>query len=246
MQVWRHRDPKLVERAQRQLEAHARGLPGPSSRDEAAADFRAWLVDRAYVIARLLGTVDIVGDYGQITPVGPTAAASPERLEVARALYGTCKVLAAQVSATVPPTLETAAPTPTVETGALPALAIVAIAVGSVVAIGLLANQAGTVIDRQLERSEATRRMLAKDTEARTLVDQHLERETTAGKALPFDDSERALLAELSKQSAEVAKQLPAYPSVLTPSTTSIPAFGLAGGTLLLAAAAAAVLLLRK
>ncbi len=250
--VWRHRDPRLNERVTRQLEAHAKGLPGPSSRDEAVADFRAWLVDRSYLIARLVGTVDVasggegVEGYAQITPVGDTAAAAPERLEVARALYAPCKVLAAQVSSTVPSSLETSAPNPVIETGALPAVAIVAIVVGSVIAIGLLANQTGMVVDRQLERSEATRRMLAKDTEARNLVDAHIEREAKQGKTLPFDDGEKALLAELSKQSAEVAKQLPQYPSVLTPATTALPAVGIAGGTLILAAAAAAVLFLRK
>lgn len=250
---WRHSDPELQARAARYLRRAAGAFAEPApfrgdgaAEDFAAADFRAYLVQRAYQIARLVGSVEISGDSARIDPY-PPGPQPTDRLLAARDLYAPIRAYAraAGLKAPLAESLETTAPASDV--GALPVLAVVAIAVGAVVAIGLCANQAALVVDRYLERDEQTRRLAQLDAGAHQAIDRHLKREDDAGKTLPLDEATRRYLDQLGQAAAELAKaKAEAFPSVIDGNTARIPALGLAGGTLILAAAAAAFLFLNR
>lgn len=81
-----------------------------------------------------------------------------------------------------------------------PAVVVAGIAVaGWVAAAAYVVEDAAAVVDRELARREATRRMLAQHADVVRRLDSHADAERAAGRALPFDSATRASLGLLER-----------------------------------------------
>ena len=93
------------------------------------------------------------------------------------------------------------------DVGAVPlviwVLGIAACAVASI----LIAQSAGEVIDRQLTRSEDTKRLLASQASAVQVLIDHAAREDKEGRAIPFTDAERAVINSLQGVQMKIAEK---------------------------------------
>jgi hypothetical protein len=93
------------------------------------------------------------------------------------------------------------------DVGALPivvwVIGIAACAIASIV----IAQTAGEAVDRQLTRSEETKRLLGTQANAVDAVIRHTEREDKAGKAIPFSDAELETLRSLLKAQMAIAEK---------------------------------------
>lgn len=94
-----------------------------------------------------------------------------------------------------------------VEVGAVPiliwVLGVTACAIASIV----VAQTAGEVIDRQLTRSEDTKRLLGAQGHAVDVLHNHADREDKAGKAIPFTEIETAVIDSLLKTQTQIANK---------------------------------------
>jgi len=93
------------------------------------------------------------------------------------------------------------------DVGAIPVviwvLGIAACAIASIV----IAQSAGDVVDRQLTRSEDTKRLLASQASAVQVLVAHAEREDKEGRAIPFTDAERAVINSLQGVQMKIAEK---------------------------------------
>ena len=93
------------------------------------------------------------------------------------------------------------------DVGAIPlviwVLGIAACAVASIV----IAQSVGDVVDRQLTRSEDTKRLLASQASAVQVLIDHAGREDKEGRAIPFTDAERAVINSLQGVQMKIAEK---------------------------------------
>jgi hypothetical protein len=92
-------------------------------------------------------------------------------------------------------------------TGAMPAVAVVAIVVAVSAAAALIADRTAEVVDSTNFRNNRTQQLLA--TQARTVevIAKHAEREKAAGRSLPFDAEERQLIGLLDETQRQIANE---------------------------------------
>jgi hypothetical protein len=207
--LWVHTDPAGQDQAARA--GQARALSGDWQSGTEAERVRAltgWCVLKAYLMARLDGSVTLSEGDTELLTIDPTPrSSSGERLRAARVLYGTADILAQGTRQLVP--YQTTAP-PVVgrgETGALPAIAIVAIVAVSAVAVAYVAHEAAVVIDRNLARNADTARLVQADAAAQELVEAHVAREDEAGAPLPLDAATKTRLDALARLQGDIAKK---------------------------------------
>lgn len=94
-----------------------------------------------------------------------------------------------------------------VEVGAVPLIAWVVGAAACAVASVLIAHVTADVVDRQLIRSEDTKRLVAAQASAVQVVLNHLQREEKAGASLPYDEAELLTLESLLKTQRRIAEK---------------------------------------
>jgi hypothetical protein len=215
--TWLHRDSGLAVSVEW---AHSRALAAdwvsgtPSQRVD---HLRALVAETAAAIGYFAGTIRTVQrEDGPVCLIDlrPQPGTHPERLALAGRLYATWRTLQVTDDGGAEAGLETRAQP---DTGALlPAVAIVAIAVVGAVAIGYCAHQAAEIIDRHLQRSEQSRRLMQVHVTALKAVEQHQAREEEAGTSLPLDAATSAMLEQLrSAQQAVVTRREDPFPSFL-------------------------------
>ncbi len=221
--TWTHRDNALAVSVEW---AHSRAEGGdwvsgtPAQRVD---HLRALIAETAAAIGHLAGSVMTVQrETGPVCviDVRPRPGTAAERLDAAGRLYATWRVLQSTDDGGADEGLETQAQPDTA--ALLPAVAIVAIAVVGAVALAYCANQAATLIDRQLARSEQSRRLVATHAAALRAVEQHQAREDAAGATLPIDAATKTVLESLTTaQQAVVATREEAFPSFIPSSVSS-------------------------
>jgi len=195
---WVHVDASGLPRAI--ADGYARALSGDWQSGSAAArrrSFRALLVERAALMAELAGTITEPTSSAVPLVLDPTPRpdAVPERAWAARVLYQTPLVLAESLQGEQALTTEAQS-----DTGALPAIAVVAIVVVSAVAVAYCADRAAEVIDRKLSRDADARALMQVDAQTMQIVRDHVEREQEAAQALPLDDASRTALETLRER----------------------------------------------
>jgi hypothetical protein len=205
---------------------------------------RGVLIETARLMAELAGKpVAVVPfavdnkDAGKIARVHPAPEpnASPDRKRAAVVLYRTVELLAEGNRQG----LGFATIEEKTDTGAWPiVVAAVVISIGQAAAIGYVAFQAAQVLDRQLQRRQDLRVLLAEHAKELELVSAHVQREKDAGKALPLDDATKlSLNATIQRQNAIAAKQQGPLSSGLPDINAAAGGFGL-GAVLALGAVA--------
>lgn len=94
-----------------------------------------------------------------------------------------------------------------VDTGAFPLAVWIVGAVACTVAAVLIAKVAGDVVDRQLTRSEDTRKLISSQASAVELVLKHAEREEKAGRSLPWEEAELMTIESLLNTQRRIAEK---------------------------------------
>jgi len=231
MAAWTHSDPALLPRVASGLERAIAGDWQSGPLPVRTAELRAIVVATARCMGHLVGTV-AAGAELVIDPWNPDAP-SGDRRRAAVALYAPFDAL--MVGDAREPLVAFKTETPA-DTGALPVLAVVAIAISSAVAIGYVAHQAAAVIDRQLARNAVARAMLAEHAQAVALTDKHIAREKAAGKPLPLDAATKSALDASAKRAADYAAStttiLPLPRGVPSPGIFESAAAGFGVGTI--------------
>lgn len=206
---WIHSDQNLTAHVVSGLDRALRGdwQSGPLA--SRATELQALTIATVEQMARLVGRVTYStlpdGSQSVLLEVPDRSNASEPRRAAAGRLYATLRLLARP---TRPATdLETAARI--TDTGALPALAVVAIVVAGGAAIAYCAHQAASVVDRELARKETTRRMVEKQAAALNVIAAHTARETDTGRTLPLDAASRTVLDHLHAQQKELLEADP-------------------------------------
>jgi hypothetical protein len=90
---------------------------------------------------------------------------------------------------------------------------VVVVVVAGGALVGYAAAQALQIVDRQLQRREASRRLLQEQEHVRELVERHAEREAVRGRALPLDAATKAAIAAAERQQKELIRREPALES---------------------------------
>lgn len=204
--------------------------------------FRGLVVERAAIMAELAGS--IIEPTASAVPLildpTPRADAVPERAWASSVLYQTAQVLELETRSAGALTTEGQG-----DTGALPAIAVVAIVVVSAVAVAYCADRAAEVVDRHLSRRADLQSLSQVDAQVMQVVRAHLEHEQEMGEPLPLDDASKAALEVLREKQGEVLSRHPPAlrgpvsslaDSVSQNSTAALGGFGLGVGLLLLAA----------
>jgi len=206
---WIHTDTtgQALARARARAESQAWDT-SPAS----VAELRALAAHDGTIQARLVGSLSKTEQegatwYGAAVPdlYDPAALAEipPERLETARTLELTWRLLSAETRelSPLPPLFRTTDAGPPVaaaaETGN-----VVVVVTGIVVgggAVCYLGYQTAQVIDRELTRRASSRALVQKHAAAQRLVETHVEREEREGRQLPLDAATKALLAQLGE-----------------------------------------------
>jgi hypothetical protein len=93
------------------------------------------------------------------------------------------------------------------DVGALPAVILVLGIAACAIATIVVAQIAGDVVDRQLTRSEDTKRLLGSQASAVQVLMDHGGREDKAGHAIPFTDTELAIISNLAKVQTTIAEK---------------------------------------
>lgn len=203
--TWVHGDTRLGEHV---AEGYRRALQcdwQSGGQADRVAAFRALLVERCHVMALLAGTVEASADEFVALRIDPTIRASvtPERAWAAEVLYATPRVLEREALRGSQLQTETHA-----DVGALPAAAVVGIAIAGAAAVAFVADRAATVIDRELSRRTEMQKLMQVDATALKVVREHTEREKQAGQELPLDEPTRQVLGMLSKAHAEISARV--------------------------------------
>lgn len=223
---WEHTDHRGMSRAL--VEASARARAEAWERDEApglstgtrAADLRVLSLASLWAAERMSRGGPARGPSPTVEDIDPAAGYDvPERRDAALLLLRTGAILMPQDPGgpTAIRTVGGEPPQTLTDAGWVP-LAIAAITVAvkwTAVTVGayLVAREAATVIDRQLVRSEKSRRLIAAQAEAVTLATAHADREAHAGRELPLTEAERAVLANLGAvQAAALEPEKPLHP----------------------------------
>jgi len=94
-----------------------------------------------------------------------------------------------------------------VDVGAVPIVVWVVGIAASAIASIVLAQTAGEVIDRQLTRSEETKKLLGTQASALEILTAHASREQKEGKALALTDAEKAVLNGLFNVQMKIAEK---------------------------------------
>ena len=95
-------------------------------------------------------------------------------------------------------------PAQDIEVGAVPLVIWVAGIAACAIASVLIAQVAGDVVDRQLTRSEDTRRLISVQSSAVEIVMRHSQREDEQGTRIPYDEAELRVLESLLKIQREI------------------------------------------
>lgn len=205
---------------------------------------RGVLIETARLIGELGGNPTVVSDLmqdgkaaGKVAMIHPgiKSGVGTDRRRAAIVLYRTIELLAEGNRQGLGfTTLETKT-----DVGAWPIVAIVAVvSITQAAAIGYVAFQAAQVIDRQLQRRQDMRALLAEHAKELELVSAHVQREKDAGKALPLDDATKlALNGTIKRQNDIAAKQQGPLSSGLPNVDAAAGGFGL-GALLALGAVA--------
>lgn len=94
-----------------------------------------------------------------------------------------------------------------VEVGALPLVVWIAGVAACTIAAVLIGKVAGDVVDRQLTRSEDTKKLVSSQAAAVEVVLKHAEREEKAGQSLPWDEAELMTIESLLKTQRRIAEK---------------------------------------
>lgn len=208
-------------------------------------DFRGYLLAHAYARASLLGAVSEREGMWLLNPAVPENARESERGLAALVMQRTTDALASGDPLfrawRCPRAVVTEAGRP-LEVAALPALALVAVAVAGAAALAYVANQAAQVVDNFMARKQTLAQIVQADAQVTELVTGHVDRERKEGKALPLDAATKAALGELSRRQEALRKQT--TPPIKSGIEGAGSGFGL--GAAIAAAALAAALFLTK
>lgn len=209
--TWIHKDPRTARVAAEAGLRRAYALDwktGPLALRE--ADFRGYLLAHAYAEAVFAGSVgETEGDY-RLTLPSVAGLPNNERARVLRALRRTTDELAAQDASFAlwtPPVAIVTEGKELPETAGLPAIAVVAVALGAAAAVGYLAHQAAQVVDNYLARKHVLAQVVQADAQVTQLVTAHAERERSSGKSLPLDAATKRALDGLEGRQRELSKQ---------------------------------------
>jgi hypothetical protein len=216
--LWRHRPAGDVSAAaSRGVDRALSGDWRSGSLAERVDDFRGWLLAHAYAEARLVGSVALA--VGESVLIDPMPSPHAQRL----APDATARADAARVLARTETALAEAAgadywETPDAfmtegresgDTGALPAVAVVMVAIGASAAISYCAHQAAQVVDNYLARSDRARAMLQADAQTLKVIEQHTAREDAENRVLPLDEASRSVLSALAKRQEALVTPAP-------------------------------------
>lgn len=219
---WEHSDVRGMARAL--AEASARARAGAWSSDAApglstgsrVADLRVLSLASLWAAERLSRGGPERGSEPNVADIDPDRYTSPERQAAALGLLRTWAIVMPEDDGTGPVagrTVGGSAFEPLFDASALPAVAVITVVVKwSAITAGafLVAREAAKVIDRQLSRSESTRRLVAAQAKAVEVVTAHADREAQAGHELPFTAGERLVLSQLgAAQDAALAPESP-------------------------------------
>jgi hypothetical protein len=227
--TWLHRDSALAVSVEWAHSRAANGDWASGSPAQRTDHLRALIAETAAAIGYFAGTVMVVPrETGAVCSIDlrPRPETPQDRLAVAGRLYATWRALQMTDDGGAEGGLETQSSPDTA--ALLPAVAIVAIAVIGAVAIGYCANQAAQIIDRQLLRSEQSRRLVAVHAAALKAVEQHQTREDEAGRSLPIDAATQQFLDSLkTAQESVIARREEAFESFVPKSIASGAGLGL-------------------
>lgn len=241
---WEHFDERGMSRAFAEACARARAqawdsdsAPGLSTGTR-AADLRVlslasmWAAERMSRGGPARGATPQVNDI----PTDPSGYATAERGQAALRLLRTWAILM-PADTDGPTAIRTSggnAAEPLADAGLLPAVAVIAVIVKwTAVTVGayLVAREAASVIDRQLSRSEKTKRLVAGQASATEIAVAHADREAKAGQELPLSEAERVVLEQLGTvQDAALKPEEPLHSNDSSPwSSLLIPALVVLG-----------------
>ena len=216
---WIHEDPTGIAAAATRGVNRAIGRDWTSgSIEDRAAEFRAALVYRSWIAAKILGHSGMSAERGALGMAPDYVEANlrsgeNERARIVAAIGRTGVLLRSAMPAASPfdlTMLQTKAGR--AETGGLPLVAIaivtVIVAVSESAAVAYLAHEAKHVIDNYLSRSANLQELAQADAQVLKIVDQHVEREDKAGGPIPLDDAEKAAIGMLEKRQVEASKKI--------------------------------------
>lgn len=224
---WYHQDNSGIS------VAAARGAARAASGDwtsgtqlERAADFRASLVARSWVSAKLAGTTQSPAEGpGPLVIAADSPAVSDgdsyaknSRARAACLLGQTPVILANAVpgfAGWVPPRLMVTGDAPETSFPPLIIVAIIAVSAAvAAVAVAYCSNQAAQVTDNYLARDQALRELVQADAQTLAVLDRHVAREQAAGTTLPLDDVTVRALDSLEARQASAEKRAAGTPPV--------------------------------
>jgi len=211
MPGWVHRDSRLSARV---AAGHARARSGAWAGASAARadELRAHFIDVCRVAAELHGEVGNPSESWRAIYISPWA--STERSWAAAVLVRPIEMLAQSVRGALSAPEHQTQASSDADAGGWPVVvgvAVVVVAGGALV--GYAAAQALQIVDRQLQRREASRRLLQEQEHVRELVERHAEREAVRGRALPLDAATKAAIAAAERQQKELIRREPALES---------------------------------
>jgi len=214
---WIHEDPNGIS------PAAARGVTRALRKDWSSgpldvrvAEFRASLVYRSWLAAKIIGASGMSAERGALgmSPDWSGAneyASTNERARLVAAI-GKTGLLLRRPMPDRGFDLKTFTTSAGGETAALPLVAIavvtVIVAVAESAAIAYLAHEAKFVVDNYLARSATLQDLAQTDAQTLKIIDHHVAREDEQGHPIPLDDSERAALGLLEKRQVEAMKKL--------------------------------------